>query len=105
MDCSVPQIQVWFLANLLAMLLVHAPEAEAVHDLSQCIIVVEEFNRSHNVENDFRVLAHEKSVDRAWNLDNVVAWRATPLVPTILKSVHYLPLVDLQLTRDSPSCP
>ena len=70
------------------MLLIHAPEAEAIHDLSQSIVVVEEFNRSHHIEDDFGVLAHEESVDRAWNFDDIVAWRATPLVPGTLKSVN-----------------
>lgn len=78
---SVPKVEVWLLANLLAMLLVHPPEAEAIHNLSESIILVEELNRSHNIEDDFGIFAHEESVDRAWNFDDVVAWSAAPLVP------------------------
>ena len=62
------------------MFFVHPPEAEAIHDLSQGVILVEEFNRSHNIEDNLGILTHEESVNGAWDLNYVVAWRASPLV-------------------------
>lgn len=48
----IPKVLVWLLAQLLAVFLIHTPEAEPVHDLSQGIILVIELNRSSYVEHD-----------------------------------------------------
>jgi hypothetical protein len=45
------------------MLKVHAPKAEAVHSLPKRVVFIEEFDRAHNVEEDFRVLAHHTPCD------------------------------------------
>lgn len=49
----VPQLLVWLLSDLVAVLLVHSPEAEAVHYFSQSVVIVIEFDGSCHVEHDF----------------------------------------------------
>ena len=58
------------------MLQVHAPEAEAIHRLSEGVVVVEELDRARHVEDDLGVLAHVERVDGAGHLGDVVAWLA-----------------------------
>jgi hypothetical protein len=67
---------------LLTMFLVHTPEAETIHSLTKGVVVVEELDRTHDIENDLRILTHEQRVNRSGNFDNVVTWLATPLIPT-----------------------
>ena len=43
-DCLVPKIQVWLLSKLLAVFLIHSPKAEAVHNLSKSVIIVEKLD-------------------------------------------------------------
>jgi hypothetical protein len=62
------------------MLKVHAPKAEAVHSLPKRVVFIEEFDRAHNVEEDFRVLAHPQRVNGARVLTDVVALVGLPSV-------------------------
>lgn len=71
------------------MLNIHAPEAEAVHDLTEGVVVVVEFDRAGHVEDDLRVGAHVESVDGAGHLSDVVTWLALPGVPWISTLVCY----------------
>lgn len=77
----VPERMVWLLANLLAVLLIHAPKAETIHNLSKSVIIIEKLNRSHHVEDYSRLLTHEQGVDRTGDFDDVVARLAAPFVP------------------------
>lgn len=73
----VPERMVWLLAK-------HAPKAEIVHNLSKSVIIIVdivELNRSHHVEDHFRLLTHEQGVDRTGDFDDVVARLAAPFVP------------------------
>ena len=48
----IPQFLIGLFPKLLTVLLVHSPEAEAIHDFSQGVVIVVELNGSHNVEHD-----------------------------------------------------
>lgn len=65
------------------MLLIHSPEREAIHGLSESVIIVEEFNGSSHIEDNLRVLAHVQSVDSAWHLSDVVTWLALQTIVSV----------------------
>ena len=60
------------------MLLVHAPKTEAVHDLPKSVVIVEELDRAHDIEDNFRVLTHEQCMDGTWDFNDIVTWLAFP---------------------------
>jgi hypothetical protein len=72
-----------------AVLNIHPPEAETIHDLAEGIVLVEELNGAHNIEDDLGVLAHVQSVDGARHLRNVVTWLAHPGIPVTSISVDF----------------
>ena len=65
------------------MLLVHSPEAEAVHYLSQCIVLVVKLDGAHHCEYNFTTGTHIQGMDRSWNLSHIVASLANPVVPAM----------------------
>lgn len=58
---------------LVAMINIHAPEAESIHDLTQSVIIVVELDGSHNVEDDLGVLS---MIDVSGNIA-IWAWHNT----------------------------
>ena len=104
----IPQLHVGLLVILLALLSIQAPEAESVHDLPQCVVVVEELNGAHDVEVDLRVRTHVEGMDGTWGFGDIVAWLANPFVPrkqTISKPINVEVKKEKKHTRDNPSCP
>ena len=77
----IPKTSVDLEVVLVAMFDVHAPEAEAIHGLTEGVVLVVELNGADDIEDLIRVGAHVKSVDRAGVLDNIVTWLALPRVP------------------------
>ena len=65
----------------MAMIDIHTPEAEAIHDLTECVIIVVKFNGSHDIEHDLGISAHIESVDGTWALGDIVTWLSLPGVP------------------------
>jgi len=82
----VPKASIDLEVVLVAVLNVHAPEAEAVHGLAEGVILVVKFNGADDIEDHIGVGAHVKSVDRAGVLDDIVAWLALPRVPAAIVS-------------------
>jgi hypothetical protein len=68
----VPQLLIGLDPALLTVLNVHAPEAEAIHDFSQAVIVMEKLDRSHDVEENLCAFSHPQRMDRAWVFGDVV---------------------------------
>lgn len=66
---------------LLAVLEIHAPEAEAIHRLAKGVVLIEELDRAHDVEQDFRVLAHPECMDCAGVLTDIISLLGLPSVP------------------------
>ena len=64
------------------MLKVHAPKAETIHRLAKGVVLVEELDRTHDIEDDLGVLAHEERVDGAGHFNDIVAWLPAPLIST-----------------------
>ena len=56
----------------MAVFLVHTPKAEAIHDFAQSVVVVVKLDGTHDIENNFRALAHPQSMDRTWGLGYVI---------------------------------
>lgn len=101
----IPQFLVWLLAKFLAVLSIHPPETEPIHNLSQCIILVVEFYRSCYIEHDLRVGTHVQCVQGAWNLGHIVAWLAYPVVPKNSLGSGSIQCMKVTLTRDIPNFP
>ncbi len=62
----------------MAVLDVHAPEAEAIHNLTEGVILVVKLDGASNIEDDFGFLAHVEGVDSAGHLSDVVTRLAFP---------------------------
>lgn len=77
----VPKTGVDLEAILMAVLDIHAPEAEAIHGLTEGIVLVVELNGADDIEDHIGVGPHVKSVDCARVLDDIVTWLALPRVP------------------------
>lgn len=64
------------------MLKVHAPEAETIHRLAKGVVLIEELDRAHHVEQNFGVLTHPQSVDGARVLADVITLVGLPSIPS-----------------------
>lgn len=80
----IPEIAIDGRLGRLAVFEVQAPEAEQIHNLPQVPVRLEELDRSGDREQNLRITLHVESVDRAWILDNVVAFLGFPGIPTEL---------------------
>lgn len=101
----IPQLLIGLDAILLTMLNIHAPEAEAIHDFSQGVIVMEKLDRSHDVEENLRAFSHPQRMDRAWVFGDVVPSLGLPGISgKYLRSgrVHEGEM-ELARTHDNPS--
>lgn len=77
----IPKTGVDLHAMLVAVLHVHTPKAESVHDFTQGIVIVIKFNGSHNVEDDFRLGTHVQRMNGSRILGHIITWLALPRVP------------------------
>jgi len=82
----IPKTSVDLEIVLVAVLNVHAPEAEAIHGLAEGVVLVIELNGANNIEDHIGVGAHVKSVDGAGVLDDIVTWLALPRIPATIVS-------------------
>jgi hypothetical protein len=62
------------------VLKVHAPKAEAIHSLTKSVVLIEELDRAHDVEQDFGVLAHPQGVNGTGILANVITLVGLPSI-------------------------
>ena len=85
----IPQASVDLQVVLMAVVDIHTPEAEAIHDLTESVVIVVKFNGSHDIENDLGISAHIESVDGTWALGDIVTRLALPGVPSNIYQYVY----------------
>ena len=74
------------------MLEIHAPEAEAIHRLAKGVVLVEELDRAHHIEQDFGVLTHPQRVNGAGVLADIITLVGLPSVPSAGQRLDHLKL-------------
>lgn len=74
----IPQLLIGLDPILLTVLNVHAPEAEAIHDFSQAVVIIEKLDRSLDVEENLGAFSHPQRMDRAWVFGDVVTRLGLP---------------------------